>query len=74
MVQQVLYCCIFNMWAVLDTDSKTVIGVLPPDATEEQYKETIKTHTLIPVTMETGPGHIPGYYENGKFYKGRYNQ
>jgi hypothetical protein len=62
------------MWAVLDADNKTVIGCLPPDATEEQYKETAKTHTLIPVTMETGPGHIPGYYEDGKFYKGRYEE
>jgi hypothetical protein len=62
------------MWAVLDNDNKTIVGCLPPDATEEQYKETAKTYTLVPVTMETGPGHIPGYYENGKFYKGRYNQ
>lgn len=62
------------MWAVLDADNKTVIGVLTPDATEEQYKETAKTYTLIPVTMETGPGHIPGYYLNGKFYQGKYEE
>ena len=62
------------MWAVLDTDNKTVISALMPDTTEEQYNEVAKTHTLIPVTMETGPGHIPGYYEDGKFYQGRYNQ
>lgn len=62
------------MWAVLDNDNKTVIGVLTPDTTEEQYKETAKKHTLILVTPETGNGHIPGYYENGKFYQGRYNQ
>ncbi len=63
-----------NMWAVLDSDSKTIIGVLPPDATEEKYNEVAKTNALIPVTLETGPGHIPGYYENGKFFKGRYEE
>jgi hypothetical protein len=62
------------MWAVLDTDGKTIIGALPPDTTQENYNKVAATHTLIPVTMETGPGYIPGYYENGKFYQGRYNQ
>jgi len=62
------------MWAVLDKDNKTIIGALPPDATQEQYDEVAKTNTLIPVTIETGPGYIPGYYENGKFYKGRYEE
>ena len=60
------------MWAVLDSDNKTVIGVLPPNATKEQYEEIAKTYTLIPVTIETGPGHVPGYYQNEKFYRGRY--
>ncbi len=62
------------MWAVLDKDNKTVIGALPPDTTEEQYNEVAKMHTLIPVTIENSPGYIPGYYENGKFYKGRYEE
>lgn len=60
------------MWAVLDNqDNKTVVGVLPPDTPIDKVEEVSKTNTLILVTFETGVGHIPGYYENGKFHKGR---
>jgi len=60
------------MWAVLDNeDNKTIISVLLPDTPIDKVEEVSKTHTLILVTPETGTGYIPGYYENGKFYKGR---
>jgi hypothetical protein len=58
------------MWAILGTDNKTVIGVLPPDIVQEVYEEYEKKHVLILVTPETGLGYIPGYYKDGKFYKG----
>lgn len=59
------------MWAILDkNDNKTVVGVLPPDADSNYYKKIKKEHTLILMTQETGLGYIPGYYKNGKFYKG----
>jgi len=35
------------MWAVLDTDNKTVISALMPDTTEEQYNEVAKTNIYI---------------------------
>lgn len=63
------------MWAILDpSDNKTIISVLPPDTSKDRVEEISKTYTLILVTAETGTGYIPGYYENGKFYKGRLNK
>jgi len=60
------------MWAVLDpSNNKTILSVLLPDTPIEKVEEISKTHTLVLVTQETGVGHIPGYYENGKFHKGR---
>jgi len=74
MVVLALLLCGTNMWAVLDNDNKTIVSCLPPDTTEEQYNEVAKTNTLILVTVETGPGYIPGYYKDGKFYKGKYEE
>lgn len=60
------------MWAILSKeDNSTIIGVLPPDVTKERYDNCAKEFTLVLCTIETGTGHIPGYYENGKFYKGK---
>jgi hypothetical protein len=60
------------MWAILSNeDDSTIVGVLPPDVTKEMYDKCAKEHTLILCTVETGIGYIPGYYENGKFYKGK---
>ena len=60
------------MWAILsEIDNSTIIDMLPPDVIKEKYDECTKKHTLILCTPETGLAYIPGYYENGKFYKGK---
>ncbi len=60
------------MWAILSKeDNSTIIGVLLPDVKQEMYDNCAKEYTLVLCTQETGNGYIPGYYENGKFYKGK---
>jgi len=67
-----LHSVLLIMWAVLNPiNNKSILSVLPPDTPKDKVQEISKTHTLILVTPQTGVGYIPGYYENGKFYKGR---
>lgn len=56
------------MWAVLDFDNKTVIGICPPDYPEESRLKDADGRTLIKMTPENSPGYLNGTYENGKFY------
>ena len=56
------------MWAVLDYDNKTVIGLVPPDKSLEDYINEIDGRTTIKMTIENSPGYLNGTYENGKFY------
>ena len=58
-----------NMWAVLDYDDKTVIGIVPPDKTIQDFKEEINGRTTVKMTLENSPAFLLGTYENGKFYK-----
>ena len=60
--------CIINMWAVLDYDNKTVIGLVPPDKSLEDYFDEINGRITIEMTVENSPGYLNGTYENGKFY------
>jgi uncharacterized membrane protein len=58
-----------NMWAVLDYDDKTVIGIVPPDKTIQDFKEEINGRTTVKMTLENSPAFLLGTYENGKFYQ-----
>jgi hypothetical protein len=57
------------MWAVLDYDNKTVIGVLPPDMPEQTRLDEANGRILIPMTLENSPAYVGGIYVNGKFYR-----
>lgn len=54
------------MWAILDKDN-TVIGVFPPDVSEEKRLKESDGKTLIEMTLENSPGWIGAKYVNGKF-------
>ena len=56
------------MWAVLDFDNKKVVGLYPPDCSEEFRLKDSNGRTLIEMTPENSPGYLNGTYENGKFY------
>jgi hypothetical protein len=58
------------MWAVLDYDNKTVIGVYPPDCPKDVRLKDAKGRTQILMTLENSPAHVGGTYINGKFYLG----
>jgi hypothetical protein len=55
-----------NMWAILNKDN-TVIGVFPPDVSEEERLKESCGKTLIEMTLENSPGWIGAKYINGKF-------
>jgi hypothetical protein len=57
-----------TMYAVLHTDDKTVVDVIPPDRTIEEITKWADGRKLIEMTFENSPGVIMGTYENGKFY------
>jgi hypothetical protein len=56
------------MWAVLDYDNKTVIGLYPPDMSEKIRNEDAQGRTQILMTLENSPAYVNGTYVNGKFY------
>ncbi|NDB58590.1 hypothetical protein EB001_09105 [bacterium] len=55
------------MWAVLDYDGKTVVGVYPPDCPEDVRLKDAQGRTQILMTLENSPAYVNGTYENGKF-------
>jgi hypothetical protein len=57
-----------KMWALLDTDNKTVLGCYTPDIPYEKVLEDANGRTLIEMTLENSPAYINGTYENEKFY------
>ncbi len=57
------------MWAVLDYDNKTVIGIVPPDKTIQDFEEEINGRTVVKMTLENSPAYLFGTYKNGKFYQ-----
>ena len=56
------------MYAVLDYDNKTVVGIIPPDKKLEEFKEEINGRTIIQMTLENSPAYFKGTYKDGKFY------
>ena len=54
------------MWAILDKDN-TVIGVFPPDVSEETRLKEADGRTLVEMTLKNSPGWIGAKYINGKF-------
>jgi hypothetical protein len=58
-----------NMYAVLHTDNKTVVDVIPPDRTLEEIIKWANGRKLIKMTFENSPASINDIYENGKFHK-----
>jgi hypothetical protein len=57
------------MWALLDYDNKTVIGMYAPNCSEDIRLEDAKGRTQILMTLENSPAHINGIYLKGKFYR-----
>jgi hypothetical protein len=62
------------MYALLDTDNKTVIGVIPPNTPYEKIVEEINGKTIIKMTLENSPAYVNGTYENEKFYPPKENK
>ena len=56
-----------NMWAILDKDNETVIGVFPPDTPEEIRLKEYDEKMLIKMNLENSPAWIGAKYVNGKF-------
>jgi hypothetical protein len=56
------------MHAMLDYNSNKVIGIFPPDVSEDKMLKEADGRTLIKMTIENSPGYLNGTYENGKFY------
>jgi hypothetical protein len=59
------------MWAVLDYDNKTVIGLYAPDVPEDVRLKDAEGRTQILMTLENSPAYVGGIYVDGKFYIGR---
>lgn len=57
-----------SMYAVLHTDNKTVVDVIPPDKTLEEIIKWAKNRPLIKMTIENSPASIGDIYKDGKFY------
>ena len=60
------------MWAILDTDNETVLGVIFSDTDSEKQKEIAEGKTLILMTPENSPAYTSGKYIDGKFYPPHY--
>ncbi len=56
------------MWALLDKDNKTVIGVVTPDKTIKEIEQNRNGAILIQMTLENSPAYTGGEYKDGKFY------
>ena len=56
------------MYALLDTDNKTVIDCFTHDVSKNKMLEEANGRTLIEMTIENSPAYINGTYVNGKFY------
>jgi hypothetical protein len=59
------------MWAVLDYDNETVIGLYEPTIPEDVRSKDAQGRTQILMTLENSPAYVGGFYVNGKFYKGK---
>ena len=55
------------MWAILDYDNETVIGVVLPTATEAEAKAENPDRTLIKVTLENSPAYYYGKWDGKRF-------
>jgi len=55
------------MWAILDRDNETVIGVFPPDVSEENRLKEADGRILIAMNLENSPAWIGAKYKNEKF-------
>lgn len=56
------------MWAVLGTDNKTVVGIIPPNVLEEDALQQSSSSIIIRITLENSPAYLWGTYKDGKFY------
>lgn len=56
-----------SLYAVLDYDRKTVVGVIPPDANLEQLVDEINGRLLIEMTLDNTPAGIGWIYDGHKF-------
>jgi hypothetical protein len=55
------------MWAVIDKETKQVIGMLEPIATQKEIDKALKNYDLVLMTLENSPASLYGYYVDGKF-------
>ena len=58
------------MWAVIDIDKETVIGVIPPTYSEEEAYKLVAPYSydLVKMTLENSPAYSQGKYKENKFY------
>ena len=62
------------MYAILDTDNKTVVGCTNPELSYEKVLKKTKGKTLIKMTVENSPAGIGWSYVDGKFYPPKGNE
>ncbi len=56
-----------NMWAIINRETKQVVSMLEPIATQEEIDKMLIDFDLVLMTMDNSPAHLFGYYEEGKF-------
>jgi hypothetical protein len=56
------------MWALIDKETKIVIGALMPDAPLEEIEKAKTKWDLVAMTLENSPATIDYKYIDGKFY------
>ena len=55
------------MWAIIDRNTKQVISMLEPTATQEEIDKVLEKDDLVLMTLDNSPAYIYGYYIDGKF-------
>ena len=59
---------IIKMWAIINKETKIVIGALMPDAPLEEVEKIKQDYDLVAMTLENSPATIDYKYIDGKFY------
>jgi hypothetical protein len=58
---------ITNMWAIINRETKQVVSMLEPMATQNEIDAMLIDFDLVLMTIDNSPAHLFGYYEEGKF-------
>jgi hypothetical protein len=56
------------MYALLGSDNETVIGIFPPDVSDETVEKERGNLQVIKITLENSPCYLNGKYKDGIFH------